>query len=252
MLDRGLLPGLERDLIMAAYAAAPGKEADSGKFVSPESSAALVANAFGFFLNRPADFPLSAVLGMDASVRSVAIERCLRFPWRGGLHPWLDAVIETDGALIAIESKRYEPFRPKRTGTFSQAYSRPVWGADMARYEALRDTLIHDAADFKLLDAAQLVKHAFGAVTQARLSAKKPHLVYLYASPDRWPGGRPIPESLHALHRQEVARFADLVRDDEVEFRSLSWHDLLHALRNSPLLEIQRHASAVAAAFAPL
>jgi hypothetical protein len=51
------LPGLPAELILAAYAAAAGKEIESGKLANPESSAALVANAFGFFLNRPALLP---------------------------------------------------------------------------------------------------------------------------------------------------------------------------------------------------
>jgi hypothetical protein len=51
-IDRCLLPGLPVELIRACYAAAPGNEIESGKFASSESSAALVANAFGFFLDR--------------------------------------------------------------------------------------------------------------------------------------------------------------------------------------------------------
>jgi hypothetical protein len=48
------LPGLPVGIIRAAYLNAPGNEIESGKFASPESSAALVANAFGLFLDDPA------------------------------------------------------------------------------------------------------------------------------------------------------------------------------------------------------
>ena len=47
-----LLPGVPLARIRALYERAPGNELASGKFTSPESSAALVANAFGFFFRR--------------------------------------------------------------------------------------------------------------------------------------------------------------------------------------------------------
>jgi hypothetical protein len=47
VMERVLLPGLPIDLILQAYASAPRNEIESGKFESPESSAALAANAFG-------------------------------------------------------------------------------------------------------------------------------------------------------------------------------------------------------------
>lgn len=113
MLVDGLLPYLDRASIMAAYAAAPGREAESGKFLSRESSAALVANAFGYFGDRAGELALPAALADCGTPRSVRVEQSLRFPWRGGRHPWLDAVIETGDSLVAVESKRYEPFRPR-------------------------------------------------------------------------------------------------------------------------------------------
>lgn len=47
-----LLPALPIDLIRDAYMSAAGNEIESGRFANPESSAALAANAFGFFLDR--------------------------------------------------------------------------------------------------------------------------------------------------------------------------------------------------------
>jgi hypothetical protein len=46
------LPDLPVDLIVESLKKSPGNELSSGKFDSPESSAALVANAFGWFLQR--------------------------------------------------------------------------------------------------------------------------------------------------------------------------------------------------------
>ena len=46
------LPYLPVEKIRDAFAKAPGNELDSGKMLSPESSAALVKNTFGLFLDK--------------------------------------------------------------------------------------------------------------------------------------------------------------------------------------------------------
>ena len=118
-------------------ASAAGNEIALGKFDHPESSAALAVNTMGYFLIRAADLP--PIPGLDDAgwpARSVMLEANVRFPWKGGRHPWLDALVTTRRALIGIESKRYEPFRreygPKTR--FSDAYWRPVWGDQMSGY----------------------------------------------------------------------------------------------------------------------
>jgi len=132
-MDELFLPGLPVDLIRAAYAGAPGNEIESGKLASPESSAALAANTFGLFLDRPAQLPpLPGGQDWGWPALSVRLEAIVRFPWQGGRHPCLDVLVETATTLIGIESKRYESFRGKSEPDFSEAYWRPVWG------EALR------------------------------------------------------------------------------------------------------------------
>jgi hypothetical protein len=67
------------------------------------------------FMMRPSDlqpFPGGEAWGWPASW--VNLEQVVRFPWAGGYHPCLDALIETRSALIGVESKRYEPFRAKQ------------------------------------------------------------------------------------------------------------------------------------------
>ena len=134
--------------------------------MSPESSAALAANAFGFFLNRPQDLPSPVeALAFGWSPRAVRLEAEFRFPFRGGRRPWLDAGIETDDLLIGVESKRFEPFRSKPSPHFSEAYWRDVWGARMRRYGRVRDELANGRLEFTSLDAAQLMKHGYGLRT---------------------------------------------------------------------------------------
>ncbi len=217
----GLLPGVYEEYVRERLAAAGGKEVESGKFQSPDSSAALAVNAFAWFHSQPALLPLfpgTQVAGWPAT--GVEVEYCVRFPWSGGRHPWLDASVETDTHIIGVESKRHEPFRDSKSAKLSDAYDRPVWGKRMGPFEALCKKLRARTKIFAHLDAAQLVKHAFGLVTEAR--RKKPKqaiLVYLYAEPARWPA-----EAI-ARHRDEVAQFASDVSGASVLFRSVRWRD---------------------------
>ena len=86
-MNENLLPGLPVDLIRAAYEGAPGNEIGSGKFASPESSAALVANSFGVFLNRAGELP--RLVGTETETwpaTAVDLEAYVRLPW-SGRHP---------------------------------------------------------------------------------------------------------------------------------------------------------------------
>ena len=248
-LKDGFLPGLPEADIRAAFERAPGNEFSSGKFFSKESSAALAANAFGkFLLDAPSLPPLPGCEAYAWPAQTVGLEEEVRFPWRGGHHPCLDVLVELDDALIGVESKRYEPFRAKQEGEFSDAYWRDVWGSGMLGYEAVRDRIRAGALAFKHLDAVQLVKHAFGLRTQVHRQdreGKQPVLYYLYAEPDQWPGCRPVEEGAIRTHREEIDAFAAQVSGDEVAFHAASYAELLESWRQSSLPHVREHASAV-------
>lgn len=252
--ELALLPGIPAELVRAAYMAAPGNEIESGKFASPESSAALVANTFGLFLDRPHLLPpLPGTRPPDWPAKSVGLEAIVRFPWSGGRHPCLDVMIVTGGALIGVESKRYEPFRAKAKAELSEAYWRPVWGDAMRGYENVRDGLRDGMLQFSRLDAAQLVKHAFGLRTAVHADAhhagKRPVLFYLYAEPKFWPDGRAAAAGYFEHHREEIRTFTSIVEESEVIFISCSYRDLLAAWSSSSNETVRDHASAVAARF---
>ena len=243
------LPGVPADRVLARLAKAGGNEVESGKLLSPQSSAALAVNTFGWFVERPALFP--PLPGMDAAMPPIGVdvEYCARFPWRGGRHPWLDAVVETAERLIGVESKRFEPFRDRKTASLSAAYDRPVWGDGMAPYERLRDSLRSGAEAFAHLDAVQLVKHAFGLVTDGRRRGKTASLVYLYAEPAAI-AGRPIPASTFDRHRDEIARFATLTAGAAVTFQAISYRDWIATWPASGSA-VAAHGAAILARFAP-
>lgn len=241
------LPGVPVAAITAALAASPGNELASGKLASPESSAALAVNGFGWFLHRPADLPpFPPLADLDWPATQVAVEREMRFPWRGGRHPWLDAAVETPTHLIGVESKRFESFRGAKQAALSPAYDRDVWGDNMAPFTTLHDRLRSGEATFRQLDAAQLVKHAFGLVTEGRRIGKAPVLLYLHAEPARR-GATPIPPETHPRHRAEIAAFAGTVSGAEVRFATCTWRDWLAGWSG----EAKDHAEAVLARFLP-
>ncbi|GJL98015.1 MAG: hypothetical protein DHS20C06_18320 [Hyphobacterium sp.] len=243
-----LLPHLHRDSILKIYEAAPGGEIRSGKFGNPASSAALVANVFGWFLDRPEK--LIAPIGSaktSQNVLTVTLETEVRFPWRGGRHPSLDALIRTSTDLTGIEAKRYEPFRSKSVPVFSDAFDRDVWeGLD--GYNALRRKLKDGEIAFRHLDGAQLIKHALGLAAEADRTGLSPILVYLYASPNKWPDGRTVKPEHKAAHHAEIDVFGAAVAGGRVAFRPMAYRDLLenwHRLGG----ERAAHADAVLSAF---
>jgi len=216
------LPGVPVDYVLKRFALAGGNEVESGKLASPESSAALAANCFGWFAHRPHLLP--PFLGLEASYPpiSVDIEYNARFPWSGGRHPWPDAMVATDAEIIGVESKRFEPFRGAKRASLSPAYDRPVWGDNMREYERLRDDLRSGDVTFRYLDAAQLVKHALGLFSEGERTGKRPMLVYLFVEPTAL-AGRPIPPSTLAAHRAEVGSFSERVLGSRVQFHWISY-----------------------------
>lgn len=256
MSDR-FLPGVPSTQIEEIFNAAPGNEIESGDFDSPESSAALAVNTFGFFRNRASELPSLPDCEKETwPATSLDLEKVVRFPWRGGLHPVLDVLIATSSAVIGIESKRFEPFRDKPQVSFSKAYWRPVWGDCMKGYESVRDKLYENKNLYTSIKADQLVKHAFGLRTQTRPNKEyeglTPILFYLYAEPDFLPNvGKPVDEDTKAKHREEVEEFAKDVAGDEVRFIACRYRELLADWEQDTSLEIRLHARAVIQQFSP-
>ena len=255
-MDR-FLPGVPGPDVERLLRAAPGGEIGSGNFDHPESSAALAANAFGFFLHRASGLPpLPGCRDEQWPARRLSLEATVRFPWSGGRHPVLDCLVATPSALIGVESKRYEPFRDKKFAAFSDAYWRAVWSNRMKGYERVRDRLRENPDLFSFLDAAQLVKHAFALRSEVHRPGAhqglRAILFYVHAEPEVWPrSGRVIDDEALARHRDEIAGFARRTAGDEVAFVSCSYRNLLETWRNAPDTDIQSHVEEVIGRFSP-
>ena len=247
-LEDSLLPGIPVELVKAEISNTPGNELESGKFFSANSSAALAVNTFGWFLNRACELPPLPGMGLSNWYPiEISLERVMRFPWGGDRgHPCLDAAIETPEALIGVESKRFEPFRDRKSVAFSDAYNRDVWGPHMEPFERMRDSLKSGVAIFHYLDAAQLVKHAFGLVTECVRVNKKPILYYLYAEPTMV-GKKVISAETIRRHRDEVQLFGKLIAGARVGFASSSYREWLSTWPSSAT----EHAARLISKFEP-
>lgn len=188
--------------------------------------------------------PFPCLADLDWPAFSVEIERQMRFPWSGGRHPWLDAAFETETHLVGVESKRFEPFRDRKEAKLSDAYWRDVWGEGMGSWCALRDRLRATPRAFVHVDAAQLVKHAFGLASEATRIGKAPILLYLYSEPT---SGRPLPPEQLARHRAEIAELAAFVHGARVRFAFCSWSEWLSIFADGA----KDHADRIIQRFSP-
>jgi hypothetical protein len=244
-----LLDHLPKATILEAYEKSPGRELD-GKADSPQSSSALVANSFGYFVKRERELlTLPGLVHAGWPAREVKLEANLRFPWSGGMHPWLDVRIDTDSHTVGVESKRYEPYRGKHAPSFSAAFSRDVWSPDMAPYLRAMERLQSGDLDLHAVDATQLIKHALALSTHCLKSGRRPVLYYLFADPASWPDGRPVPEAARKAHIAHVEAFATGVAGAHVEFVWGTYRQVLESWSTaSP--ELHAHAKAVSERFA--
>jgi hypothetical protein len=85
---------------------------------------------------------------------------------------------------------------------------------------------------YRHLDAAQLMKHRYGLVTEGQRGGRKPVFFYLVAEPTAH-GDRLIAADDHKRHRDEIADFAGRVVGDEVSFGSASYREWLGGANGS-------------------
>ena len=237
MTDLSFLPGVPAEAVLAALGRLPGSDLDS-----PDSSSALVANTFGWFLDRPRlllPFP-GVPMGLPEAV-DLGVE--MQLPMRGTRHPRLDVVVTTPTTLVGIVSKRYQPFRPAKVTAFTEPFDARDWGPGMARYGALRKALATGQQSFHHLDAVTLVKQAYALRTQSLKRARGAVLVYLHAAPSHWASGKPVDPKSITRHQTEITAFARAVKGDDVTFVSLRWVDLLTQWSQTPA--VAAHGTAV-------
>jgi hypothetical protein len=133
----------------------------------------------------------------------------------------LDFIAESvDHAVIGAESKFTEYLKPHRAA-FAPVYGSRSWPSCIEGYVSIMRQLQENPARFVYLDAAQLVKHAFGLASLA--GKQDTTLLYLFWEPENRAA---YPE--FGLHRREAEQFAGVVDGTSVKFSWKSYPELWH------------------------
>jgi hypothetical protein len=212
-----LIQGVDLSDVESDFRQGDGNELES-KFRAAHSSSALAANTFGPFKRYPAGLHLT----IASQFTSVQFERKCPHGLLNRRSPNLDVLADGHEAIVGIESKCLEYLSP-HSARFADAYNDQIrdtrrdglWFAHMQQLRSSPDT-------YRWLDAAQLVKHAFGLAYT--FSARRIVLLYLYWEPKN------AEEYPHfAEHRLEAARFAQAVEGDSPAFAAMSYQELWRA-----------------------
>lgn len=248
-----LLEGIELNDFRKAFDDGAGQEFGivrdgvfvPGKFCAAYSSSALAVNHFAPFAAR-----LLPVLGTNRSLSLEGFE--VTFPTGlRGTPPHLDALFLSDSARVAVESKCLEYLRGKSVKALEKSATRLkdkylVGIADdrcrSAWFAELRE-LAGEPTRYRLLDAAQLIKHALGLLNTP--VDQPTTLLYLYWEPlDA--GLSPI----FAAHREEIALFGDRVKSEELRFEAMSYPELWDQWRADGDPFLKQHVTALRCRYA--
>jgi hypothetical protein len=209
-----LLPLVVPEDFEADLSAGDGNELAT-KFRAAHSSSALAVNCFAPFRSRIAGLTMP----MASGFATLEFERRCPTGLRGGRSPNLDVVLCGTDGVVGVESKLIE-YLTRHSATFSPAYAEQIRDARCEQgwfREMLR--LVEAPDSYAWLDAAQLIKHAFGL---ARTFAGQPvTLLYLY-----WEPANPDCHPIFAEHRAEIAAFAERVAGSTPTFAAMSYPDL--------------------------
>ena len=194
------------------------------KMKALHSSAVLAVNVFDEWTGRDCE-PLLDALGLYEPLRvPPRFEARLPIGLTGNT-PNLDVLFELkSGSLIGIESKFTEWLGRKRRSSalFKPKYfegGAELWSENgLPRCQSLVADLVTGAERYRILDAAQLLKHALGfAINSPSAFA----LYYLYYD---------VPCPASQTHRQELHAFGERV-GVELRFEPLTYQELFRRLR---------------------
>lgn len=209
-----LLPMVLPEDFEADLSAGDGNELQT-KFRAAHSSSALAVNCFAPFRRRIGDLAMPGGAAFD----QLQFERKCPTGLRGGRSPNLDVLLSGPTGVVGIESKLTE-YLVRHRAAFSLAYAEQI--RDGRRDHGYFREMIRllDAPDsYVWLDAAQLIKHAFGLARTFR--DRSTTLLYLF-----WEPQNPDACPEFAAHRAEIAAFAERVADTGPSFVAMSYPEL--------------------------
>lgn len=211
--SENLLPGVRPEDFEADLRNGDGHELQ-GKFRAVHSSTALAVNVFAPFRTRLQELDLPG----SGPFTGLEFERKCPNELNGN-SPNLDVLLQGPEEVVGMESKLAEPmkstkaeFSPQYRERLRDRLGSSAWFLEMCRLE-------EDPKRYRFLDAAQLVKHAFGLVHT--FPGRNVKLLYLFWEP-RNSGDHPF----FAEHRRQVAEFARSVRKSSPAFDAMSHGEL--------------------------
>lgn len=209
-----LLPMVSAHDFEADLGAGSGNELQT-KFRAVHSSSALAVNAFAPFRQRIGELALP-----DHSLfQALAFEQKCPTGLRRGTPPNLDVLLSGVGGVVGIESKLTE-YLATHHARFSSAYVVEIRDARREQSyfrEMLR--LLDEPDSYRLLDAAQLIKHAFGLA--GTFGERPATLLYLF-----WEPANPSASPVFEEHRREIAAFSERVAGSMPHFKAMSYPEL--------------------------
>jgi hypothetical protein len=200
------------------------------KFRAIHSSSGLAVNCFAPFRHKIADLALQPGDSFD----SLQFEGKCPTGLIRGKSPNLDVLLSGPTGVVGIESKLSE-YLGIHSAEFSPAYAQQICDArrEGGYYrEMLR--LIDAPKSYTYLDAAQLIKHAFGLAHTYR--DRPVSLLYLF-----WEPANPEASPIFAAHRAEIAEFAKRVAGSTPNFSAMSYPELWRRLEDAGPEWLQAH-----------
>jgi len=209
-----LLPMVLPEDFEADLSAGDGNELQT-KFRAAHSSSALAVNCFAPFRRGIGDLAMPVGAAFD----QLQFERKCPTGLRGGRSPNLDVLLSGPTGVVGIESKLTE-YLVRHRAAFSPAYAEQIrdgrrdhgYFREMIRLMSAPDSYVW-------LDAAQLIKHAFGLARTFR--DRSTTLLYLF-----WEPQNPDACPEFAAHRAEIAAFAERVAGAGPSFVAMSYPEL--------------------------
>lgn len=229
ILDQNLFQPLTTEIIRQ-FNEADGNElkasysGDLPKIQAVHSSSAIVVNLFSYWLNDPIPLAVALKLVSPRTKCNLSIELESKVPISDDFkrHPNLDVLFRVEGKsrfmAFGVESKLSEPFSGRGHKGMNPVYLNDEFWAGLPNLKALATRLSPVDREFRHLDVVQLLKHILGL---SRAFKKRFKLLYLY-----YDGSGPE----GALHEAEIAKFSQVAKLDKVEFRALSYQDLVDRL----------------------
>jgi hypothetical protein len=232
LLSRVIPQDFEADL-----SAGDGNELQT-KFRAIHSSSGLAVNCFAPFRRQIADLSLQA----GDVFEGLQFERKCPTGLKGGRSPNLDVVLSGPNGIVGIESKLTE-YLAKHSADFSPAYAEQIRDARReGGYFSEMLRLMDAPKSYRLLDAAQLIKHAFGLAHSFR--DRPVRLLYLF-----WEPSNPEASPIFAAHRAEIAEFAKRVSGTTPRFVAMSYPELWSKLEASGPDWVKAHSEELKARY---